>query len=306
MPGKSSISPVRVSRQFVESKCDYFRDIHLWPREVKVNPLTWLSNFTEAEMDHAVHLLSAFLYYSADLTSEMFKASFHSLSSKLVSPDLSYDEAKAEWRSLRESIIVTRVTGEIPNDTDSGYTFARMARQQLGLHETQIMSNGEALEHLLDHGPCPVVFVDDFVGSGDQFVKTWNRKIETSAGNLKSFRDLSGIAGSIYCYCPLFVTEMGKAAITGGCPEVLLSPAHYLPAKYSALVDDSIVWPDHLRPSAIEFLEEASKRAGIDGTEWRGFNDQGLTLGFEHGVPDATLPLFYHDKNGWKYLIRKT
>src|SRR5947208_14205280 len=39
------------------------------------------------------------------------------------------------WRAFVDSVIVTRVTGEIPSDTDSGYTFARKARQLLGIPE---------------------------------------------------------------------------------------------------------------------------------------------------------------------------
>jgi hypothetical protein len=306
MPAKESIAPPRVSRQFVESKCDYFSVIHLWPREAKVNPASWLSNFTESEMDHAVHLLNAFLYFSADLTAEMFKAAFHSLSARLVGALMSRDEARTRWREFRESLIVTRVTGEIPNDTDSGYTFARMARQHLDLDESRIMSNRQAIQQILEYGPCPVVFVDDFVGSGDQFIATWERDITTEAGTFSSFKSLSSIPGSIFCYCPIFVAETGKAAITRECQNVLMAPAHFLPANYSALADDSIVWPDHLRSTALDFLESSSKRAGIEEWEWKGYRDQGLTLAFEHGVPDATLPLFYHHENAWKPLIRRT
>jgi hypothetical protein len=306
MPGKPILEPARVSRQFVESKCDYFSSIHLWPRETKVNPSAWLSNFRESEMDHAVHLLGAFLYYSADLTIELFKAAFHSLSARLGDFRASHADAKSAWLEFRNSLIVTRVTGEVPNDTDSGYAFARMARQQLNLDESQIMSNREAIQFILDHGPTPVVFVDDFVGSGDQFITTWERDIEIVGGNSASFKKLSRIGGSVYCYCPLFIVEMGRTALSRECPDVRLSPAHYIPTNYSALSDDSIVWPDHLRPTALEFLQTASRRAGVNDPEWMGYRGQGLTLAFEHGVPDATLPIFYSCEGEWKPLIRRT
>jgi hypothetical protein len=112
--------------------------------------------------------------------------------------------------------------------------------------------------------------------------------------------------GTTFCYCPVFVAETGKAVIEQDCPNVLLSPAHFLPANYSALVEDSVVWPDELRSTALDFLETTSRRAGIGEWEWRGYKDQGLTLAFAHGVPDATLPIFYHEQNNWKPLVRRT
>lgn len=124
--------------------------------------------------------------------------------------------------------MVTRVTGEVPNDTDSGYMFARMARQQLGLDERQIMSNREALETLLREGPRPVVFVNDFVGSGDQFISTWEREYELTGGTTASFQRLSEVRGGFFCYCPVFVAETGRDAIRRECQSVLLSPAHFL------------------------------------------------------------------------------
>ncbi|MGI4789714.1 MAG: phosphoribosyltransferase-like protein [Janthinobacterium lividum] len=71
------------------------------------------------------------------------------------------------------------------------------------------------------------------------------------------------------------------------------------------------MWPDHLRTSALDFLEKVSHRVGIYDThggvnDWQGFNKLGLSLGFEHSVPDATLPIFYWEQNGWKPLLRRT
>lgn len=298
------ISPARVSEEFVRAKVEYFVDVHLWPRETRLNPEGWLSNFQEHEKDHAVHLLNAFLYFSADLTDELFKAAFQQLSRNIVPINGPYVTARAAWRQFRTDVLVTHVTGEQPNDTDSGYLFARKARQVLGIKESNIVAPEEALQRLSNTGPCPVLFVDDFVGSGDQFVTTWYRDTELADGSSLSFERFSAISGSSFYYCPLFVGSQGRTAIESECPSVYLSPAHFLSDRYSALSDQSIVWPDHLRADAYSFLETASGRAGI--RSWKGYHEQALTLAFEHGVPDATLPIFYHDDNGWIPLITRT
>jgi hypothetical protein len=279
-------------------------DVQLWPRETRLNPLGWLSNFEDTETDHAIHLLNAFLYYSAELTDELFKAAFQQLSRRIITINSPYVAAQATWRQFRSDVIVTHVTGEYPNDTDSGHIFARKARQVLGIPEDNVAAPDEALQRLSDAGPRPVLFVDDFVGSGDQFITTWQRDVELDDGSILSFERFSGVSGASFYYCPLFVSSKGREAIASSCPSVILSPAHFLSDRYSALSDDSIVWPDHLRSSAHDFLQKASRRAGI--VSWKGYNNQALTLAFEHCVPDATLPIYYHEANGWTPLIKRT
>lgn len=298
------IPPPQVPEDFVRAKTDYFVDVQLWPRETRLNPHGWLSNFENDERDHAVHLLNAFLYYSGDLIDELFKAAFQQLNRHVVPINGPYVAAQAAWRQFRSDVIVTHVTGEEPSNTDSGYLFARKARQVLGIAEDNIVAPEVALQRLSDSGPRPVLFVDDFVGSGDQFITTWERDIELRDGSTLSFERFCGISGASFYYCPLFIGSRGKDAIERACPAAVLCPAHFLSDRYSALSDESIVWPDHLRASAHDFLENASRRAGI--VSWKGYHDQALTIAFEHGVPDATLPLYYHDGNGWTPLIKRT
>ena len=304
MTDDHSIPPPRVSEEFVQKKAEYFVDVQLWPRETKLDWRGWLSNFKDHEKDHAIHLLNAFLYYSGELTDELFKAAFQQLSRRIVPINGPYVAAQAAWRQFRSDLIVTHVTGEIPNNTDSGYRFAGKARHVLKIDENNIMGSAAVLQRLTDEGPRPVLFVDDFVGSGDQFVKTWRRDAELLDGSLLSFKRFAGVSGSSFYYCPLICGSKGCEGIEKECPEVVLSPAHFLSDRYSALSDESIVWPDHLRSSAYDFLQTASSRAGI--TDWMGYQDQALTLAFEHGVPDATLPIYYQDENGWTPLIKRT
>ena len=60
-----------------------------------------------------------------------------------------------------------------------------------------------------------------------------------------------------------------------------------------------------LRETASDFIYKASMLGGIPETQWKGFHDLALTVGFEHSVPDATLPIFYWKNNDWKPLIEK-
>ncbi len=305
-----TISTAEMTKELVLSKCNYFVDVHVWPIKNSLNPERWLSNFRADEMEHAVQLLNYFIFFSEELVNNMFIASFQMISNQIRRKGDSFVGAKIAWNSFIDSVIVTPIRGEMPNISDSGFSFARKARQLVGIKEGQLMDHEQCLRLLTNKGPRPVFFVDDFVGSGDQFLKTWKRVIKLDRSTLITFKDYATVRGSRFYYCPLLCTEAGYQRIRNECPDVILQPVHILPAKYSALAPDSIIWPDHLKLKAEAFILGASKRAGIPDNhggvdDWRGYNKLGLTIAFSHSVPDATLPLFYWKRNGWKPLIER-
>lgn len=301
----------QVNQELLQAKCDYFVDVQLWPLKTLLHPEQWLLNFDNTELDHAIHLLNAFMYFSETLVNEMFVAAVQTLSRFIRGYNDSLLTSQALWREFLATARFTYVTGEVPNPTDSGFTFARKARQLLGIPEERIRTPEDTAKDLVDSGPWPVVFVDDFVGSGSQFLSTWNRRLPLDNGREVTFSQLSRIRDQAFYYCPLISCSDGIHAIQAYAPEVHLNPCHILKSNYSALATDSVLWPPHLLPSATAFIKNASMRAGIPDTDglnvndWQGFRKLGLALAFQHSVPDATLPIFYWEQNGWKPLIRR-
>jgi len=294
------------TRHLVRATCEYFTEVQLWPLRTKLDPDRWLENFSVSEEEHATHLLGAFLYFSDAITSQLFESAFQALSLHPMFPRCAFLQAQGQWRAFFDNVLVTQVTGENPNSTDSGYAFLRMARQNLGIPQERIGSPIEIANRLLAEGPRPVVFVDDFVGSGRQCVETWKRPMALSGGRSASFEKLASVHGSSFFYCPLICTEQGFQRLQQQCVGLTLSCPHIIGASYSALAPDSLIWSDQLRPTAEEFLHGASGRAGIPEDQWKGFANLGLSLAFAHSVPDATMPIFYWEQNGWHPLIRRT
>lgn len=303
---------MQVDRTFVLDKCSRFVDFQLWKLQEDIDPTGWLGNFEPDEQEHAFHLLNSFLFFSTNIVRAMFRAAFQNISCLVRHPGRPFDLEQAFWQTFCDQIIVTYVTGEDPSPTDSGFIFARMARQYLGIAQDRIIDPRDALKLLVRGANRPVVFVDDFVGSGQQFVSTWQRLYDVglpSGGHL-SFDRVAKSTGGTFFYAPVMTTSYGLEQIKLHCPEVKLSPANVLTPRYSALHAQSIVWPPKLLASAPAFVEKASKRAGIPDTggnknDWRGFARQALCVAFEHSVPDATLPIFYWDKHGWTPLVRR-
>ena len=109
-------------------------------------------------------------------------------------------------------------------------------------------------------------------------------------------------------YTPLIATQFGLDEVAAYCSDLNVCPAHVLNEEYSLISKRSTLWPSTLMARAPEFLFEASRRAGIVrqlGPDWSGLRNLALPLAFFHCVPDATLPLYYWDDNGWTPLIRR-
>jgi hypothetical protein len=296
-------------RDFVLAKCRYFEDAQVWPRQT-LFPELWLDNFTEAEQPYAVHLLNQFLFFCDQLVDALLLGGLMELSRFIITPTQGNTHATARWADFLQSAIVTFPTGEEPRPTDSGHTFARKARQVLGFSDLKILNPPDTIKYLMDRGSRPVLFLDDFLGTGRQFNATWLREVEVG-GITTSFRAFRQQMTFDSYYLPLVATTKGVEEVAKKCAGVFLSPTHTIPPQYSALVTDSLLWPPDHQQNGHEVIEVASKRAGIPDTggsspnDWTGYRQLGLCLGFEHGVPDATLPLFYWTKNTWQPLLRR-
>jgi hypothetical protein len=287
-----------------------FIDFQLWPSEIDSRIEPWLSNFQDHESDHALCLLNGLSFFSEKMVKHIFLSAVHELSSHIRIEGRTLVQERAAWQYFFDNIVITTVTGETPSPADSGHIFARYCRDHLGFAEEQIVSNERALQHVLANARRIVVFVDDFVGSGNQFVATWTRSHNFGRHDSISFaRFAQHQPHAQFFYCPAFCTELGLKVIQAACPQVHVKFGNLIDQRYSAIDPFSIVWPPALRATAVDFLRSSSARAGIPDTnggpdDWRGFNKLALSIAFAHGVPDATLPIFSWDKNGWKHLLR--
>jgi hypothetical protein len=156
-----------------------------------------------------------------------------------------------------------------------------------------------------------VVFVDDFVGSGEQFLKTWKRRysLETR-GRRATFKSLARTGENQFYYCNAMTTEYGRLRLSREAPEVRLSAGNIIPENHSLADPASALWPHQIRLAGLSFIERISRDLGYyddDGGEddWRGFHKLGLGIAFSHSVPDANLPLFFAETEGWKPLVRR-
>jgi hypothetical protein len=284
----------------LNERCTSFVQLQVWPLTQQLDWRGWLSNFsTLQEQFFARCLLEAFLYYSTAHSDALLLAAFHALSRDVCNGS-DADERERQWSTFVDKVLVTYAEGERPSPTDSGLGFARRGRLVLGIPEDRILSPQKTLEVLERDPTVPVVFVDDFLGSGKQFETTWFRDYSG-----RSFASLSSHSSPSRWYIPLLATEYGVNRVRPLISGAKVCPAHTLTNRYSALSDHSMIWPPGRLDDARDFVEIASQRAGYPTSECWGFHRLALCVGILDTIPDASLPLFYSTRNSWRPLIRR-
>lgn len=288
----------------VLAKCDVLRRAGFWPSEQRIRPRAWIENFDAEDRRVAALLLDKFTFYDQRLTDALLLASYNSIGDGMqkgprapAGPDL--------LRSLNTAIF-TPVKGEKPNPTDSGNLVCRKARQLLHIPEQLILDTPDAVVHASKGGT--VVFLDDFVGSGDQFINTWTAKFGSS-----SFEVAQPYSKFVAIYITLVTTDFGIANIQLKAPEVAICATHVLESKSN--IAGLSVGNARLEIEIRKFLEKYSVRLTpkdahiAKNTDYRqyGYKKLGLMLGFEHSIPDATLPIFWSSGIGnWEPLIERS
>ena len=282
-------------------KCRYFQTIGAWPSQERLNAKSWLNNFDYIDRPLAVELLDAFVHYNPAQFNHVFRFSLSLLRNRVRAQG-------KDWNQFASDLIVTYPPGENPNPSDSGHIFVRNARGA-GIPEGRLVEPAQALSQYLTKG-SPVLFVDDFLGSGSQMRHTWLREYEID-GNLASFATASGgHAGNIY-YCCAFATTQGITHLQDEGITVDVQPAHQLNQKDGVLSSNTRLLDPSQREQIQEMIKRVSIKAGFMDTggknvsDWSGFAGLGLALSFDHGTPDASLPILYKEFNGWKPLIGK-
>lgn len=289
----------------VISKCDVLKRAGLWPSESVLRTRAWIGNFDPADRFVAAFLLDKFTFYNKTLTDALLVSSYHSIGDGL--PKGPTAPSREDLLRSLASAAFTPVKGELPNPTDSGYLLCRKARQLLGVPEAKILETASAMAHAYKGGT--VVFLDDFVGSGDQFLTTWTKKDLDG----KSF-DAAQLASSfIAIYITLVTTDFGLANIYKNAPSVAVCMTHTIESQSNIFG----VMNEHpsMKNDIAAFLSKYSSRlnpseiyiANNPDYLMYGYKRRGLMFGFEHSIPDATLPIFWSAGNSnWESLIERT
>lgn len=317
MPPATLPEPLPILRAKPEhpsvGRCDFLARANIWPPSNAIDSRLWLKNFVTKDEKAVAHdLLRGFLFFSERMTRELFRSAVQKTMPHLVNFGRPAAEVQATWRQAVERMLVVPVRGEAPNPTDSGFGYARLFRDVFGLGEQQFPPIAQVASRAYGaSAPAPVVvFVDDFVGSGEQFIKLWQDEHGQQPGLGFSFQEAAASGSAQFFYCPLVATSHGMAAIERACgPRLRLCPAHVVTPEYNALSPSYRFWstPD-VRQAGPTILADIARRAGMPDQgvdDWRGYHQLGLGLVLGDAMPDACLGAFRFNQRGWHPLFNK-
>jgi hypothetical protein len=272
-----------------------------------MRPRAWLTNFEQADLPLAALLLDHFTFYSDEFSDLLLKASFNAIADGLQKGPKA--PAPKELLTSIENGCFTPVEGESPNPSDSGNSICRRARKLLHIPEPRIQPPQIALSEAASGRP--VVFLDDFVGSGDQFLTTWNRSYSMIPPH--SFADAFTKTGFTAIYVTLVATKRGVDRIHKSVPNLAISSAHVLDesATYRAITSDPAFPIANIRSRLDTMLVKYSNRlapkdAYMDDIDRAfGYESGGLLFAFSDSVPDSTLPIFWSHGPSWIPLVER-
>jgi hypothetical protein len=293
----------------VLDKCAGFQRSGLWPPEGegRIRPRAWIHNFDEVDRPIAAVLLDHFTFFSAQAVHQLLISSFRVLRGTFAT-----DHAGTRGLDGLPRAIFTSVEGESPNVTDSGNYFCRMLRQLIGIDEQQFLEPAQALSAVARGGS--VVFVDDFLGSGEQFLKTWHRQHLSSSP--KSFAEADAAGLVTPSYLTLVATSSGLERLRRTVPSVRIVKSHCVGSESGIKkLPRYRLQPDipDLHAKIDDLLDRYAAKLNLPpymttGTYPKyGFANLGLTLAFDHSTPDSTLPIFWAPAGlAWTPLVRRS
>lgn len=290
------MSTWQVEARYMRDTREYFSDIGVWPEwQTEVDPDGWLQNFkSSADKRLATHLLESFLVISTKQCHAMVQSAFHSLSATQGDIFVTTGEQyRKDWDAFRSSVIVS-FPARRRDPGGSGHLFVREFKTLVPDPTNQLLESESAVHEIAGRDePTTIVFVDDFSGSGNQFMGSWAEKFKDRSGVGTSFIDLhkSGKIERAF-FIPAVATWRAKQQINRFAPEVDVRPAHILPPRYSAFEPSTSLVPAGKRPALDSMLRRYAKDAGYSEKARYGYEDCGLAVSFQHKTPDNSLPIF--------------
>ena len=298
----------------VALKTEALAQAGMWPSNDpgKINPKSWLENFDDSEIAMAAALIDIFVYFSDQQVIQVLQRALRRLFQSFGGIEKSLEARQDRIRSHLERTVFVPVEGETPNPTDSGNYICRRTRQTLELSDSKVLQPAIALQQYTNDAKT-IVFLDDMVGTGNQMRRTWSRHYASQ--HPRSFQEAYSKTNRKCYYVCLACSQDGRNSLSA-LSGIELIAAHNLQERDRFELALQRI-PDHPSGSGLEAGVEALLRRYAVALELKsymkkhdypifGFGHLSLTCGFQHSMPDATLPIYWADgKGSWKPFCKR-
>jgi len=198
------------------------------------------------------------------------------------------------------NILIVPVIRDFEPPTKSGPLVARLLKKMININDKMMKWpwNLGDLENIET-----IIFVDDFVGTGDQFLKFCDHHIKPDVFN----KQIN------FLYSPITANKEGLDNIISTRPDIKVCPIEvvsnennfFTSAKNEySLSDDEVI---ELDTFYLDFMKkiELNKIGGKKGKMLKGYDGLALTYAYEHGTPNGSLPLLWANSDIYTSLFSR-
>lgn len=257
----------------------------------------WLKNFrSDEEKFFAACLLDSFIYRSkAQTLSLIYDLLYRVIPNKLffnkptLYHNIQFPQCMISYTDPRIRLVSVRRTGDPPSKSSA--EILRYMKNKFGINSKWMIEISEVNKEI-NSGIEAFIFIDDFLGTGEQFCKMF----DTTNSSILDY--------SYFLYSPLVAHEVGINEITTKVRNVDICSVEYLSSKNAFFLN---YFSDkyNTQSEAKRFYENivTDRAFAIPNSEIYGYGNLELSYGFEHGIPDNTLPIFSYSDIDWKPLL---
>ena len=294
---------------FIEQVLERCRNLissGIWEGLSQVRLDTWMKNFTSDEERYfGACVLDSLIYRSEKQTVALMQQLFQRTLPDFVRREPPPGSPAAPWLDLLRSPVfgpdpLLRVVPVIRWDdppAKSGPALARLYRRQLSLNQEWMIWPWQ-IEYAKRVGINRFLFVDDFLGTGEQF-----------CGFAQQFQLSASLQGCYGVYAPLVAHAAGIAEVRRCLPGLHVVAVEVIDDGYSLFSNESPWFDDGVNSPEVarEFYDSlvARLRFPIKPEALRGFGKLSLAYAFNHATPDNCVPIIWSEGNNWKPLLER-
>jgi hypothetical protein len=290
----------------VLERCKNLISSGIWEGLTQIRLDTWMKNFASAtERYFGACVLDCLIYRSEKQTISLMEQLFQRTLPDLLRRHPAPGGSGVPWVNLlrlrpfepHPPVCVVPVIKWGDPPTKSGPALARLYRRHLHLTERWMIWPWQ-IEAAKKVGFSQFLFVDDFLGTGEQF-----------CGFAEQFGLLTSLQGCYAVYAPLVAHKEGISTVQSCLPDLHVVTVEAIDNSYSLFSDESPWFDDGLNSARLarDFYDALVARLElpIKPDALRGFGKLSLAYAFSHATPDNCLPIIWSEGNGWKPLLER-
>lgn len=287
----------------VKDRCIDLIKHDIWSGITQIEFNTWMKNFrTKNEKYFAACILDSLIYrcekQEVALAMEIFTKKLPQYLNELSHTLFDYSDLLNILKNqVSEEHKIRLVTVANPQDRPgkSNDTVFRMYRRKLDFNDSWFIKPNE-VEREIQNGITTFIFIDDFLGTGNQFGSMWN--IEGFSLKLKD---------SNVMYCPLVAHVEGVNKLNNLNSDLKIIAGENLNEDcdvFKFAFIDGVNTTDGAKEFYKNMLEKYNFKNLLEENTF-GYGNLGLAYTFSHASPDNCLQIIWEPQEGWEPLIKK-